>query len=146
LNANIREQALQEIKRADGKAMSLITALTIIMMAVAALVEVDELDVPTAAMIGLGAAALMLLASVILAAAVIMPRLNGRPQPGTWLYVAKYGAEAVHDSPTDDNTAHDAATLARLALAKYRALRAAVGLLVAAFITTTIAIAIIVLT
>lgn len=143
-NANkIRAQAKQELQRADIKATSLITVIPITVAAVAVLVEIDDLKVPTISMVGLGISGLLLLASMLLMLDVIRPRTGGEPHPGTWLHVARNGVDVAHEKPSDRAIAEEAALLAASALRKYRKLTCAVWLLTAAVLTLAVSLALI---
>lgn len=125
------ERAMDELRRADGKATTL---LSLVGAAFAGVIALTGRHLPAVAEVILWGAAVPMLSAVVLLLSAIRPRLNPDPMPGSWLYAAQVGPASLLESydaasaPT--STATDVCTLARIARCKYRRIGHAVTLLV----------------
>lgn len=130
-----REQVLDELRRADTKATTL---LSLVGAALAGVVALAQQGMAGAGAVLLWTSLAPIFASVVLLLAVIRPRLNRHPTPGSWLHAARVGPATLLDTYSKHTpmlTADDVCNLARIARAKYRRITAAVVLLLAGLVT-----------
>jgi hypothetical protein len=115
-----------EIQRADTKATALLTALSLPLAVLAAVVPGRDLPVASAALVAVGGAGL--LAAMVAALSVLRPRIGGAP-PGTFLYWATCTPEQLlADLARQGQLAEDLVRLSVLARAKFGRLRLAVDI------------------
>ena len=128
-HAHVRE----ELKRADNKAATL---LSLVGAALAGVIALTGRPVGVPATVALWASAVPIAASVLLLLAVVTPRLNNDPVPGTWVHAALVGPAELLETYRTATTggaaviaAHDVCVLARIAHRKFARIRNAVFLL-----------------
>jgi pycsar effector protein len=114
------EQVRDELRRADGKATTLLSLVGAVLAGVVAL---SGRHLPDAAMVALWASAVPFATSVIHLLLVIRPRCSRDPVPGSWLYAATHGPASLLESYGGDEPMTMALHVCRLAAAarvKYR--------------------------
>jgi hypothetical protein len=126
----IREQVVDELRRADTKATTL---LSLVGAALAGVIALSTRAMPSAAAVLLWSSMALIGASVAVLLAVIRPRLVRHPVPGSWLYAAQVGPETFRESfdASADGalSAAEVCVVARLARSKFRLIGHAVTLL-----------------
>jgi hypothetical protein len=126
-----------EIARTDTKGGVLLTALGLPLAAIVATVPGHHVSPTAAALLGIGA--LGLLTAMLVVLLVVRPRITGAPR-GTYLYWAYCTTEQVLEDLHDDTGVEDLIRLSRLARTKFRALKAAIDITVAALIALAAAL------
>jgi len=138
-----RAQVYTELQRADTKASSLLSAVSLAVAASALATDMDALAPPVVSIVGIAIAAVLLVGAVLLLLDVIRPRLGRHTRPGTWIHAARHGgATLLGDTGTAEVIAEDVAGLARSAVRKHARLSLAVWCLIAAVITLAASLAI----
>jgi hypothetical protein len=131
---SVRDQAMDELRRADTKATTL---LSLVGATGAGVIALSNRAVPPVAAVLLWTAMLPIGASVVLLLAAIRPRLSQCMAPGTWLWAAQVGpatllASSDPNIDTDDAAvtaaASEVCTVARIAQTKFRRIGHAVTL------------------
>ncbi|MDQ3405249.1 MAG: DUF5706 domain-containing protein [Actinomycetota bacterium] len=126
-----RAQVVEELKRADAKATTL---LSLVGLALAGVVALSGRPLPLVALVALWVSAVPVLAGVLVLLSAIRPRL-GDVACGSWLHAAQVGPESLLRVYADtDESAVAASThlcaLAVITRSKYRRIQVAVTLLV----------------
>jgi hypothetical protein len=123
-----REQVYTELGRVDSKAATLLSAVSVFVAA--AVFALDKVTLPTLSQLGLGVAAVPIVAAVVLLLDAIRPRLGGNPRCGTWLYAARHGRDSLlDDSASVEDLADHTVALGRSAARKYVRVAIAVWLI-----------------
>jgi hypothetical protein len=136
------DRVLDELRRADGKATTL---LSLVGAAMAGVIAVGTQDFSGAGGVLVWLSLVPIFASVTLLLDAIRPRLNANPVRGTWLHAAQVGPatllETYDDTAADPvSTATEVCTLSRTALAKYRRIAVAVVLVLVGLATLVLAL------
>lgn len=144
-----RDQILDELRRADTKATTL---LSLVGAAMAGVIALANRDVTGPGVVLLWSSLAPIYVSVMLLLSVIRPRLNREPAMGSWLYAARVGPSTLvdtHRHPVEGratSVASEVCTLARIARSKYRRITAAVILLVAGVTMMVLSLVVMVVT
>jgi pycsar effector protein len=127
------DHARDELRRADGKATSL---LSVVGAALAGVIALTGRPMPVVAVIALWVAAVPILVSVVTLLSVIRPSLHGAPAQGSWLYAAGRPPATVLKAYTGSDgcqpeliAALDLSELAAIARDKFQRIARAVRLL-----------------
>lgn len=138
-----RAQVYTELQRADTKASSLLSAVSLAVAASALATDMDALAPPVVSIVGIAIAAVLLVGAVLLLLDVIRPRLGRHTRPGTWIHAARHGGSTLlDDAGTAEVIAEDVAGLAQSAVRKHARLAWAVWCLIAAVIVLAVSLTI----
>jgi hypothetical protein len=135
-----RDQVLDELRRADTKATTL---LSLVGAAMAGVIALANRDITGTGAVLLWTSLGPIFASVVLLLTVIRPRLNKRPVPGSWLYAARVGPATLletYDRADSMLIADEVGILARITETKYRRIIRAVALLLAGLATLMVSL------
>jgi hypothetical protein len=126
----LRDQAVDELRRADTKATTL---LSLVGATLAGTIALSNRAMPPAAAIVLWSAMAPIGVSVVFLLGSIRPHLARRAVPGTWLYAAEVGPSTLAEScgltGNVTATASEVCEVSRLARKKFRHIGYAVMLL-----------------
>jgi pycsar effector protein len=135
-----RDQVLDELRRADTKATTLLSLVGAAMAGVIALAN-QHLAVVAAVLLWVSLAPIF--ASVVLLLLAIRPRLNRNPVPGSWLYAAHVEPDTLMAAYGDDHptvVAGEVCILARVARTKYLRIRTALVLLLTGLVALVVSL------
>ena len=133
-----RTDVVAEISRTDSKASALLAAFGIPLAVLVAAVPGQDLPVPAAILVGLGAVGLV--AAMLVVLLVVRPRLGGNTR-GSYLHWATCTPEEVRADLAVDLTADRVVKLSQIAAAKYRALKVAIDITAGALVLLVLALA-----
>ncbi|MFE3996528.1 Pycsar system effector family protein [Streptomyces goshikiensis] len=133
-----RTDVLAEMGRTDAKSGALLTVLGIPLAVLIAAVPGHDLPVAATVLVGLGAAGLA--AAMLLALAIILPRLGGDAH-GSYLHWATCTPEEVTADLAVDRSAARLVALSKVATKKMRTLRVAIFLTAGALGALALALA-----
>jgi hypothetical protein len=135
-----RDHVLDELRRADTKATTL---LSLVGAAMAGVIALTNGGITGTGAVLLWTSLAPIFASVVVLLTVIRPRLNRRPVPGSWLYAAHVGPATLLETygRVDSMLAADeVCILARITQAKYRRVALAVALLLTGLATLMVSL------
>ncbi|MFD4020636.1 Pycsar system effector family protein [Streptomyces sindenensis] len=132
-----RGDVMTEIVRTDAKAASLLTASSLPLAVLVAVVPGRDIGPAAAVLVGIGAIGLV--AALITVLLTIRPRLSGDPN-GSYLRWANCTPEELAEDLTTDRRLERLATLSQIAEQKYRALRLAIDVTSGALIVLVLAL------
>ncbi|WP_415961980.1 Pycsar system effector family protein [Streptomyces sp. 021-4] len=133
-----RTDVVAEISRTDSKASALLAAFGIPLAVLVAAVPGQDLPLPAAILVGLGAVGLV--AAMLVVLLVVRPRLGGNTR-GSYLHWATCTPQQVRADLATDLTAQRIIALSQIAVAKYRALRTAIDITAGALVLLVLALA-----